>query len=125
MSTIADLRYRIDAVRRKEKSVVVLVGAFRSVLVLVGVILAYFLIDWICDLPYIARLLFAAVGAGAVGYTVNKFLLREMRREIDDDTVALRVEARNPELRGRLISTLQLARAGEAGKYIGSEELVA
>ena len=125
MSTLADLKYRIDAVRRKEKSVVVFVGVARSVLILIGVLVVYFLLDWICDLPYAARLVFATAAIATVAYCVNRFLIREMRKEIDDDTVALRLEARNPELRGRLISTLQLARAGKRGEYIGSEELFA
>ena len=124
-STIADLRYRIDAVRRKEKNMAVLGGVCRSVLAFVGAIVAYFLIDWIFDLPYAARLISVALAVGAVAYAVNRFLIREMRKEIDDDTVALRVESRNPDLRGRLISTLQLSRAGERGEYIGSEELYA
>ena len=124
MSTLSDLQYRIDAVRRKEKNVVVFIGVCRSMLVFIGVLVTYFLLDWICDLPYAARLVFAAAGAAAIGYAVNRFLLREMRKVIDDDTVALRLEARNPELRGRLISTLQLARAGKRGEYVGSRELV-
>ncbi len=124
MSTLSDLTYRIDAVRRKEKSVVVFVGVCRSVLVLIGALVAYFLLDWICDLPYAARLVFATAAISAVGYCVNRFLIKEMRKEMDDDTVALRLEARNPELRGRLISTLQLARAGKRGEYVGSTELI-
>src|SRR5437773_1021695 len=111
MSTLADLRYRIANVRQKERNVVIMAGAFRLILALVGVVIAYFLIDWIFDLPYAARLIFTAAGFGALGYVVYKYLICELRRIVDEDDVALRVEARNPDLRGRLISTLQLSRA--------------
>jgi hypothetical protein len=125
MSTLADLRYRIAAVRQKEKNVVIMAGMFRLVLAFVGVIIAYFLIDWIFDLPYAARLVAIAAGLGALGYVVYKYLVCELRRIVDEDEVALRVEARNPDLRGRLISTLQLSRAGEKGEFVGSPELIA
>lgn len=125
MSTLADLRYRIAAVRQKERNVVILAGVFRLILALVGVIIAYFLIDWIFDLPYAARLFVTAAGLGVLGYVIYKYLVCELRRIVDEDDVALRVEARNPDLRGRLISTLQLSRASEKGEFVGSQELIA
>jgi hypothetical protein len=124
-TTLADLRYRIDAVRQKERNVVLLAGFFRLILAFVGVVVAYFLIDWIFDLPYIARLIFTAAGLAVLGYVVYKYVYRELKRIVDEDEVALRVEARNPDLRGRLISTLQLARAGAKGEFVGSRELIA
>ena len=125
MLTLADLQQRIAAVRRKERGVVLLAGLCRSAVALVCAVLAYFLVDWIFDLPYAARLVFAAIAVGAFFYVVYKHLIRELRRIEDDDEIALRVEGRNPDLRGRLISTLQLTRAGHAGAYIGSPELIA
>ncbi|HEY3320483.1 MAG TPA: hypothetical protein VGP72_08455 [Planctomycetota bacterium] len=125
MATLADLQLRIAAVRRKERRVVLASGLFRSVVALAFAVLAYFLVDWLFDLPYAARLVFATGAMTAVGYVFWKYLLRELARIQDDDEIALRVEARNSDLRGRLISTLQLTRSSHHGEYVGSPELLA
>ena len=124
MITLADLQYRINAVRRKERRVVFFEGFFKSAVALVAAVLTYFLVDWLSDLPYAARLIFAGSGAAFVCYVIWKYLIRELRRIEDDDEIALRVEGRNLELRGRLISTLQLTRASKSGVYAGSPELI-
>ncbi|HYG78603.1 MAG TPA: DUF4175 family protein [Planctomycetota bacterium] len=124
MASLAELQTRIAAVRNKERTVVILSGLFRTVVTLVVTVLAYFLIDWLFDLPYPARLLFAGTGLSVIGYVVWKYLLLELARIQDDDEIALRVESRNADLRGRLISTLQLSREDKAGKYVGSPELL-
>lgn len=125
MVTLADLQYRIAAVRRKERRVVFFEGLCKSAVALVAALLTYFLLDWLSDLPYAARLIFAGCGAAFVSYVVYRYLVRELRRIEDDDEIALRVEGRNLELRGRLISTLQLTRASKTGVYAGSPELIA
>ena len=61
---------------------------------------------------------------GGLGYALEVNFLRELRRIISDDEVAIRVENRHSELRGRLISTVQLARVGEDSPYVGSQELI-
>jgi len=99
-------------------------GIFRTIVALILVILSYFVIDWIFELPYAARLLAAAAGMSVVGYVVWKHLIRELQRIQDDDEIALRLESRNLGLRGRLISTLQLTRAGKGGEFVGSPELI-
>jgi hypothetical protein len=125
MATLADLHRRIDAVRRQERNVILFTGIFKSLLALVAVVLGYFLTDWLFDLPYYARLICAGLGLSGIAFVVNKHLLRELRRIRDDDEIALRIERRNPNLRGRLISTLQLSKAEQSGSYIGSQELLA
>jgi hypothetical protein len=125
MATLADLQSRISAVRSKERTVVILSGTFKSVVTLVAVVLVYFLVDWVFDLPYGARLLFAGLGLATFAYVVYQHLIRELQRIQDDDEIALRVEARNSELKGRLISSLQLSRGSKAGNYVGSAELLA
>lgn len=125
MASLAELQARIALVRGKERTVVLLSGLFRTTVALIAVILGYFLIDWVFDLPYAARLLFAAAGLSIVGYVVYQHLIRELKRIQDDDEIALRIESRNSDLRGRLISTLQLTRLGKSGAYVGSPELLA
>jgi len=125
MASLAELQNRIALVRGKERTVVILSGLFRTTVALIAVILGYFLIDWVFDLPYAARLLFAAAGLSIVGYVVYQHLIRELARIQDDDEIALRIESRNTDLRGRLISTLQLTRASKGGEFVGSPELLA
>lgn len=124
MSTLEDLRNRIAVVRSKERNVVLLSGLSKSVMSIILVVLAYFMIDWLFDLPFAARLFAAAVGLSAIGYVIYKHLVLELRKILDDDEIALRIEARNPDLRNRLISTLQLTRAGKGGAFVGSQELL-
>ncbi|HYF48675.1 MAG TPA: DUF4175 family protein [Planctomycetota bacterium] len=124
MASLADLQRRIETVREKERKVVMLIGISKTVVALVSVIVAYFLVDWLFDLPYLARLVGALLGLGTVGYVCNKHLLKELKKIRDDDEIALRIESRNPDLRGRLISTLQLTREGKRGAYVGSPELL-
>jgi hypothetical protein len=124
MATLADLQHRIGVVRAKEWRVVFVTGLCRVVAALIGVVVVYFLLDWVFDLPYIARLLALVAGLSALGYVIHRYLVRELRRVEDDEEIALRVEGRNPDLRGRLISTLQLSRAHDAGTYFCSEELL-
>ncbi len=125
MATLADLTSRLAKVRSKERSFVFIQGICRVLVALVLVVVAFFLIDWIADLPYGARLLTAAIGLAVVGYVAYRSLYLELKKIQDDDEMALRVEARNPDLRGRLISTLQLVRTKSSGAYAGSTELLA
>ena len=124
MTTLADLQRRILIVHHKERRTVLVAGGCKVILCLAGVLLGYFLVDWLFDPPYFARLFAAGLGFGLSAYAVNKHLLRELRKTIDDDALALRMEACHRELHGRLISTLQLSRAGRQGAYVGSVELV-
>ncbi|MEI6236626.1 MAG: DUF4175 family protein [Planctomycetota bacterium] len=124
MATLADLQDRLARVRSKERGYVAIQGICRVVVALIVIIIAYFLIDWIVDLPYTARLIAASVGVLAVGYVFYRYIYVELRRIQDDDEMALRVEARNPDLRGRLISTLQLIRSKGQGAYVGSNQMI-
>ncbi|MBE7465845.1 MAG: hypothetical protein HS116_20415 [Planctomycetes bacterium] len=124
MLSLTDLQRRLEVVRQRERNVALVTGVSRSIAVLLGGVLSYLLLDWLFEPPLWARWL-AVLGILAyVGYTVRRYLILELRKIHDDDEIALRIEARNPELRGRLISTVQLARASKRGEYAGSAELL-
>src|SRR6185295_17380002 len=125
MATLTDITDRLARVRSKERGFIAIQGICRVLMALVAVIIGYFFLDWLTDLPFGARLLVAAAGLAIVAYVAYRYLYLELRKIQDDDEMALRVESRNPDLRGRLISTLQLVRTQHAGAYAGSEELVA
>ena len=125
MATLADLQDRLARVRSKERGYIAIQGLCRVLVALILIIIAYFLLDWLVDLPYSARLITVSAGALVVAYVFYRYVFVELRRIQDDDEMALRVEARNPDLRGRLISTLQLVRTKSSGAYAGSDQMIA
>jgi hypothetical protein len=120
---------KLDAVRRRQRSVAVAAGACKSVLALLGLIVAFFLLDWLVlsrttsegGGDKAARALLVLTILGTFGYVLYRTVIVELRAHPDDDEVALRVERGHPELRGRLISTIQLTRAGASAV---SQELI-
>lgn len=124
MITLADISRRLDTVRRKERSVILVTGLARTILSVVAAALAYFLLDWLFEMPYAGRIVTLLMAFGAIGCVFFQHVLKPLRRIADDDEIALRVEARNPDLRGRLISTVQLSRSQARGEYAGSPDLL-
>ena len=124
MLTLTDLHRRLDSVRRRERSIVLVTGLARTVVVLLGSTLIYFLIDLIFELPYAGRLVAGLLLVSGSAWVFFKHVILGLRKTQDDDEIALRLEARNPHLRGRLISTIQLARVQKTGVYAGSPELL-
>ena len=124
MATLAELQDRLARVRGKERRFIAVQGICRVLVTLALAIVVIFALDWLVDLPYGARLLAAGVGLLLTGYVAYRYLYLELHKIQDDDEMALRVEARNSELRGRLISTLQLTRTEKSGAYAGSHEMI-
>jgi hypothetical protein len=124
------LLQKLDAVRKRQRAVAVGAGACKSLLAALLLIAAFFLLDWLVlsrsagegggDRAARAVLLLGILGT--LGWVVWTTIIAELRRVADDDEVALRVEKGHPELRGRLISTIQLARMPSAA---ASSELIA
>jgi hypothetical protein len=125
MATLTDITDRLARVRSKERGYIAIQGFCRVLVALALVVIAYFLIDWFADLPFGVRLTTAGIGLAIIAYVAYRYLYVELRKIQDDDEIALRVESRNPDLRGRLISTLQLVRSEHAGAYAGSHDLIA
>ena len=124
MAALDDLLRRLETVRRSERRVTLTTGAARTVVALVVAVLGYFLFDWLCEPPLGGRWAAAGLLLGLVGWVFYRVVVREGRRWMDDDEVALRLEERHPELRGRLIATVQLTRARREGRFTASEELL-
>ncbi len=123
------LLQKIDEVRGRQRSVAIGQGSARIVLAALGLIVAFFLIDWLIlarSTPgsgdRLARGILVAVMLITLGYVAWRSLIRVLLHSPDDDEVALKVERGHPELRGRLISTIQLRRSSTVG---GSQELIA
>lgn len=122
MAEVTLLLRRLNDVRNRERYVAVTAGAARLVVTLFLLLAAFFLIDWFFALSRTGRLILVIAMLGVIGYETWTYVIREAARYLDDDEIALRVEGRHDDLNGRLISTIQLARA--TGEYVGSAELI-
>lgn len=120
---------RIDEVRRRQRSVAVGAGVARTALAALALIFAFFLLDWLVlarSTPgsgdRLARAILMLAMLTTFVWVVWNSVLIPLRRRADDDEVALKIEKGHPELRGRLISTIQLSRDGRSGAV--SRELI-
>jgi len=121
---VAELHSRIQHLRSHQWRIVLWTGLCKTLAAAVLLFLLYFLTDWLFDLPWPARVLTVLLAFGVLGLTAWRSIWVELRRIGDSDAMALKLEAHNPELRGRLISTLQLSRASTAGTYVASPQLL-
>lgn len=103
---------KIAAVRRKQTAVAAGTGAGMAVGAFIILLAADMLLDWWLDLPRGVRGVLLAVVLGATGALIWRFILTPVRRQPDDDAVALTVEKAHPEFRSRLISSIQFPRPG-------------
>jgi hypothetical protein len=123
------LLQKIDEVRGRQRSVAIGQGIARIVLAAIGLVMAFFLVDWLIlakSTPgsgdRLARGILVAAMLATLGWVVWRSLISVLLHTPDDDEVALKVEKGHPELRGRLISTIQLRRNVGAA---GSKDLIA
>jgi hypothetical protein len=70
-------------------------------------------LDWHFELPRWARAMFLLVGLGSVIGTAWRFGFRHWLQRPETDHVALAIERALPELRSRLIASVQLSRRAE------------
>jgi len=105
-----ELHRKLRSLRGRLRRLVALAGASRFVLVVVAALAAALVLDWTAKLETPGRfvLLFASVAAW--GYALVRFLIVPLRVRLGDDELALLVERQHPDLRDRLISTVQFAR---------------
>ncbi len=105
------LRRGLGALRRRVRSLLLVLGVSRSVAVLASALLLFFVLDYTLRLPLWVRgcLLVATIAITAV--VAIRRLLTPLARKITDETLASRVEAAHPELQDRLRSSLAFAGA--------------
>lgn len=123
---------RIGRVRARERVVLVTAGVFKTVLALLAMAAGFFVLDWFIVSRVVesagadraARVVLALAMAGTLVYVFWQTVLGPLLYGLDDDEIALRVEKRHPDLRGRLISTIQLTREVGVDPFVGSLELI-
>ncbi len=114
--------------RRRERLIALYWGAALWLAVVMTALLVACSLDWLIDrerdTPFAARCLFLVAQillAAAAGFY---FLIRPQLRRLGNDALALWVEASQPALHHRLITTVQLSRAGARSEGM-SQELIA
>lgn len=106
------LAEKIAAMRRKHIGVAAGTGAGMAIGAFVILLAAAMLLDWWLDFPWWARALMLTWVLGATAFIIWRFVVMPIRRQPDDDAIALRVEKARPEFRSRLISSIQFPRPG-------------
>ena len=106
------LAAKLAGVRQKHVGVAAGTGAGMAVGALIILLAAAMLCDWWLDFPLAARAVTLALTMGVTGFVVWRFVVRPIRHQPDDDTVALRIERARPQFRSRLISSIQFSRPG-------------
>ena len=106
------LAEKISAVRRKYVGVAAGTGAGMAVGAFIILLSVAMLLDWWLDFPLWARALMLAWILSTAGFIIWRFVITPIRRQPDDDAVALRIEKARPQFRSRLISSIQFPRPG-------------
>jgi hypothetical protein len=101
---------KLGEVRRKHRGVTATGGLAMVGSCVIAAAAGEMFIDWLIDLPWLARAVLLAGMAAGLMYLGLKHLARPLLRGPDDDELALAVEREHPRLRGRLIASVQLAR---------------
>ncbi|MBI4835328.1 MAG: hypothetical protein HY811_11010 [Planctomycetes bacterium] len=116
---------RLGQVRNRIRRVFWINGLIHSVIFLAVFSIATFIIDWsVPDLPKGVRISFLVIGFITLVYFVFKYLAYPLRKPITDEDIAICVERFYPELKERLISSLQLGKTLENPHGCNSPELI-
>lgn len=124
LDTTLRLRQRLFTLARKDRYINGFTGVARlmiSLLIFAGV---FFLVDWLLMLSSIPRVLLLASGVAAIAWIAKKYLYDPLRIPMDEDSIALRLERRFPDLKDRLISVIQLTRPGGSRNGSFSDALI-
>jgi uncharacterized protein DUF4175 len=122
---IRSLLDRIAVVRRKKTAVAVSTGVTMAIGAVVAILAAEMLLDWLVEMPWLARLVVLLAALGAAGFIAWKHIIEPLRHRPDDDAAALMIEKALPIFRSRYIASVQLARAKELGSPVLVRALLA
>ena len=88
-------------------------GFLWIVIALCAIVLVQGTIDWMFDLPWRTRFIFALGDLALIGWLAFRHLIQPYRKQLTPEQAALRAEMRWPALRTSLISAVQLAKSPE------------
>ena len=78
-----------------------------------GILLVQASLDWVFDLAWHIRFIFALGDLALLGWLAFRYLIQPWRKQLTPEQAALRAEMRWPVLRTSLISAVQLAKSPE------------
>ena len=116
---------KIRAFRSRIRACLAVEGLSYVALVVAGLACVSMSIDYIQRLGFAGRLFSLVVGLGLIGWVLYRAVLSRLARPMDDERIALTVEDCFPELRDRLISSLQFTRILASGADARSQQSVA
>jgi len=106
----SEIERKLRRLRRRLRELIVLSGLSRLVVVAVGALAVALVLDRAARFEAPGRLLLLLGTAGASAYALYRFLVLPLGVRLRPERLALLVERHHPELRDRLISTIELSR---------------
>ncbi|MBI2921791.1 MAG: hypothetical protein HYY18_11965 [Planctomycetes bacterium] len=116
---------KIDVIRRRVRSLILVDGFSRALLLAFACAVLTFLIDYfVPKVPLQVRFTLLVVSLGSVAWAIWRYVAYPLGVRITDDDIALCVEKQYPDLNDRLISAIQLSREGPQYARFNSPQLV-
>ena len=121
-----ELQGKLRALRSRLRRFFVLDGLSRAVAAGIAVVTVSVFFDWVTrpKLPGPMRLVLLVGGMGLLAYVIWRYLVVPLTIRLSEDDMAIAVERARPDLRDRLISTVQLSRETEQPEFTASREMV-
>jgi hypothetical protein len=89
-------------------------GTSRLAIALLLLVFASFLVDRTIRMDRVQRAFCLTLSLSGLGVLAYRRLVRPVRRALPDEVLALRIEARHPELAENLLAAVQFGRMGRA-----------
>jgi hypothetical protein len=121
--TARQLESRIQALRASVRRLLALHGICWVLGLLLPLVIAAGLADWLFHLDSMIRATLLAALAGTLAYLLYRWVLRPLLVRFADLDIAMRIEERWPGLHDRLASTIQFLRLDVADDRYGSSVL--
>jgi hypothetical protein len=118
------LKTKINKVKMYWKILVILEGFEVIFLTLLLIAIVGFYLDILIKFSYSARYAFLIGSIVILLFTFVIYIIIPALRKISDDEVALKLEEKNPNLKSRLISAIQLKRVELPEYIIGSKQMI-
>ncbi|HWB59487.1 MAG TPA: hypothetical protein VG733_08345 [Chthoniobacteraceae bacterium] len=104
---------QLNGVSHKVTAVALREGFLWLLLAVSGIVLVQCTLDWLFDLAWHIRLIFAILDLGLLGWLSYRYIFLPLQKPLSPEQAALRAELKYPALRTSLISAVQLAKNPE------------
>lgn len=115
------LASRLAVLRSRHLNVETAKGVALAIIVCLELLALLMFLDWCFDFPWALRMVLFVVQFGVFNYILYRYVFHPRFRPPDDEELALRMERAFPELRSRLISSVQFSKPGalSSGSSVG------